>query len=149
MKKILFVCLGNICRSPIAEGIARARFAQEGLDIEVASAGLGDWHVGSPPDRRAISAAWHAGVDISGQRAAQVNLENLPEFTLVLGMDRKNVAALEGLAGGESTQIRLLMEFTGKAEVDIPDPYYGGHQGFDEVVLMVEEAVKGLITHLS
>ena len=148
MQKILFVCLGNICRSPIAEGIARARFDTAGIDVEVASAGVGDWHIGSPPDRRAIAAAWQAGVDIGGQRARRVSPESLSDYALVLGMDRENIKALTDMADpADHAKIRLLMEFTDDPEAEIPDPYFGGHQGFDEVVLMVEKAVQGLIAH--
>lgn len=148
MQKILFVCLGNICRSPIAEGIARARFAKAGLAVEVVSAGLGDWHIGAPPDRRAIAAAWHAGVDIGGQRARQVPAASLAEYALVLAMDADNLHALTDMADpAQHHRIKLLMEFADGPEDEVPDPYFGGHQGFDEVVAMVERAVKGLIVH--
>ena len=150
MKKILFVCLGNICRSPIAEGIARARFAEADLDVEVASAGLGDWHVGNPPDRRAIAAAWHSGVDISGQRAAQVDPAALPEYAMILGMDQDNIDGLIDIVGaGNAGQIHLLTDFCDGPETEVPDPYFGGHQGFEEVVGLVEKAVRGLVAHLS
>src|SRR5271170_3363586 len=137
--RLLFVCLGNICRSPTAEGVMRSLVAKAGLQgsIELDSAGTGAWHVGSPPDARAVAAARARGIALEGS-ARQVRPEDFDDFDLLLAMDRSNLRELSQLAGGERGQakLRLLREFdpnTDDEDLEVPDPYYGGPGGFDEV----------------
>ena len=150
--RILFVCLGNICRSPTAEGVFRQRLAQRHLThrFAVDSAGTGDWHVGSPPDRRAQLAAASRGFDISTLSARQVRQADFEDFDYVVAMDRNNQRDLALLAGTvHAHKVRLLMEFAGlPGEDEVPDPYYGGDSGFDRVIDLIEAASDGLIEHL-
>jgi protein-tyrosine phosphatase len=136
--RILFVCLGNICRSPSGEAVMRGLINREGLDgFEVDSAGTGDWHVGNPADPRAIAAATGRGVTIGG-RARQVGPDDFEEFDLILAMDRSNHASLLAMEGADPAKIRLFREMAGEGELDVPDPYYGGEDGFDEVLDILE-----------
>jgi protein-tyrosine phosphatase len=152
---LLFVCLGNICRSPTAEGVMRHVVAQEGLDgrIRIDSAGTGGWHVGSPPDERAVAAARARGIVLAGA-ARQVSIADFYEFDLILAADRSNVAALHDLAPDREARgkVRLLREFDPAAgpgdDLEVPDPYYGGPRGFELVLDMVESACRGLLDHL-
>jgi protein-tyrosine phosphatase len=150
--KILFVCMGNICRSPTAEGLFREYLRRHApdLDVEVDSAGTHDYHVGEPPDPRALRAAAGRGLDLSGLRAREVLHEDFSRFDLILAMDRLNYAEL--LARSPSayrTRIRMLLEFATSAGRDeVPDPYYGGPQGFDEVLDLVEAAAPGLVAEI-
>jgi protein-tyrosine phosphatase len=150
--RILFVCLGNICRSPTAEGAFRHHLAARNLAgrFIADSAGTGDWHVGSPPDRRAQLAAASRGFDISDLRARQVRAEDFEEFDYLIAMDRANQHELQRLAGsGNARKVRLLLEFADiSGEEEVPDPYYGGEQGFDRVIDLIEAASNGLIEHL-
>ena len=146
MKKrsVLFVCTGNICRSPTAEGVLRQLAAKEGIELHVASAGTGDWHVGSPPDERAQHHAKGRGYDLSAQRARQVRESDFEEFDLVLAMDRGHLRALERMAPPEARhKVRLFI-----AGRDVPDPYYGGPQGFEHVLDLVEAACRDLLQEL-
>ncbi len=153
--RLLFVCMGNICRSPTAEGVMRHLVREAGLEdeIEIASAGTGDWHVGDPPDARATAAAGGRGIVLEGA-ARQVTREDLRRFDLVLAADRDNREALLALAGGDleaRARIRLLREFdpasvTG-GDLDVPDPYFGGTDGFDHVLDLVDAACRGLLEH--
>ncbi|RUM24884.1 low molecular weight phosphotyrosine protein phosphatase [Rhizobium vallis] len=131
---ILFVCMGNICRSPLAEGIFRHLVAQAGLvgHFTIDSAGTGGWHEGDPPDQRSIATAKSHGVDISGQRARRIRPADFRDFDLILAMDRNNVAALGSVAPPEAT-IRLFGDAALGTGEDIPDPYYGGPDGFELV----------------
>jgi len=150
--RLLFVCLGNICRSPTAEGVMRALVAQAGLQdsIYMDSAGTGGWHVGSAPDRRAAAAAHTRGLVLEGA-ARQVSAEDFFDFDLLLAMDRTNAHELKRLAPGERerAKVRLLREFDPAAaaanDLDVPDPYYGGDDGFDEVFELVHVACEGLL----
>jgi protein-tyrosine phosphatase len=136
--RILFVCLGNICRSPSAEAVMRGLVESEGLDgIEVESAGTGDWHVGKPADSRAIAAAADRGVTIGGT-ARQVDPADFEEFDLILAMDRSNHADLLAMEGADPAKVRLFREMAGEGELDVPDPYYGGDDGFGEVLDILE-----------
>src|ERR1700694_5278989 len=156
MTRLLFVCLGNICRSPTAEGVMRALVRDAGLEesIEVDSAGTGGWHVGSPPDGRATAAARARGITLAG-RARQVSVQDLTDFDLVLAMDSSNLREVRRRAGGEEQlqKVRLLREFDpaseGAQDLDVPDPYYGAHDGFAEVLDLVEAACAGLLEHLA
>ena len=141
MRRILFVCTGNICRSPTAEGVLRRMAEKEGIGLEVRSAGIGDWHVGSPPDERAQHHARGRGYDLSAQRARQVTASDFEAFDLILAMDRGHLRSLERMApDAHRHKVRLLVP--GK---DVPDPYYGGPAGFEEVLDLVEEACRGLL----
>ena len=147
--KILFVCMGNICRSPTAEGVFRKGLAERApeLEIEVDSAGTHSYHIGYPPDRRAQKAAVARGVDLSALRARAVGSDDFSRFDLVVAMDRDNVADLEEICPQEyRSRIRLMMEFAEASEqIDVPDPYYGGANGFEYVLDLVEEASVGLV----
>lgn len=131
---VLFVCLGNICRSPLAEAAFRYEAERSGLDLEVDSAGTGGWHAGDPPDPRAQATALAAGIDISGYRARQVNAEDFSRFTHILAMDARNLADLRAMTPPESrAQVSLLLDHVpGREGADIADPYYGGEENFDE-----------------
>lgn len=149
--KVLFVCLGNICRSPTAEGVFRQKVRQAGLEdrIEIDSAGTGDWYVGKAPDARTRTAALRRGYDLSSLRARQVSVADFSRYDLVLAMDNANLRDLKRLRGS-----------TGKAELDlflrryeleideVPDPYYGGEDGFEQVLDLVERACDGLLTEV-
>ena len=147
--RICFVCLGNICRSPIAATVMRSLLADRGLsdDVEVTSAGTGDWHVGQRADSRALAALTRAGYDGSDHRARLFVADAFADNDLVLAMDHSNLTALRRLApDGHEDKLRLLREFDPDATgTDVPDPYYGGDEGFDEVLAMVESACHGLL----
>jgi protein-tyrosine phosphatase len=151
--RILFVCLGNICRSPMAEGVFRRVVENEGLAhrFEIDSAGLGDWHIGQAPDMRAQAAARARGIDISGQSARQVEHEDFARFDLLLVMDRSNFTELQRRAPAEArANIRHFLDFAPKARTkDVPDPFYGGPEGFQHALGLIEEAAKGLLAELA
>jgi protein-tyrosine phosphatase len=152
VKRVLMVCMGNICRSPTAEGVFRdyVRRHAPDLDIEVDSAGTHDYHVGEPPDPRALRAAARRGFDLSDLRARQVVHEDFARFDLILAMDRPNYEALIARSpAGHRPRIRLLLEFAQAAgREDVPDPYYGDAKGFEEVLDLVEAAAEGLLREL-
>lgn len=129
---ILFICLGNICRSPMAEGAMREVGRRRGTDIVVDSAGTGDWHVGNPPDRRARAAALAGGVDISGQRARQVSVRDFHRFDQLVAMDRSVFEDLASLEPGDATgSLSLFLDHVaGREGQDVADPYYGDEAGF-------------------
>ena len=152
--RILFVCLGNICRSPTAEGVMRHKLVAAGLgaDVDVESAGTGGWHVGHPPDERATAAAAARGITLES-RAQRFEPGHFDAFDPILAMDRQNLADLRALApdGTAAGKLRLFREFDPAAvasELDVPDPYYGGERGFEDVLDMVERACDGLIAEL-
>jgi protein-tyrosine phosphatase len=141
--------MGNICRSPTAEGVFR-RLVEErapGLGIELDSAGTHDYHVGEPPDQRAVAAAARRGIDLRGLRARQVEDEDFERFDLIVAMDRLNrETLLERSPASRHERIRLFMEFAGDSDVeDVPDPYYGGPLGFEQVLDLAEQAAVGLL----
>jgi protein-tyrosine phosphatase len=150
--RILFVCLGNICRSPMAEGVFRSELARRGLDslVEVDSAGTSDWHIGEPPDPRARRAAAARGHDISALRGRQATRRDMAEFDLILAMDRENLEHLRRLAGPQHAgKVRLFLEFAPDTpEEEVPDPYYGGEEGFEYVLDLLEAAARGLADHV-
>jgi protein-tyrosine phosphatase len=150
--RILFVCLGNICRSPTAEGVLRAIAAREfpGLEIENDSAGTADYHVGQPPDRRTIAAARRRGYDLASLRARQLQQEDFQRFDHVLAMDRANLSELAARRmAGARAQIALFMSFAPGHEYDeVPDPYYGGVEDFERVLDLCEAAARGLLAGL-
>ncbi len=147
--RILFVCMGNICRSPTAEGVFRRLVDQRspGLGLEIDSAGTHDYHVGEPPDERAVAAAARRGIDLRPLRARQVEDADFERFDLIVAMDRLNREALIARSPESSRErIRLFMEFAGSSELqDVPDPYYGGLVGFEQVLDLAEEAAAGLL----
>ncbi len=152
MKRVLFVCLGNICRSPTAEGVFRKQVEEKGLGgkIEVDSAGTGAWHVGSPPDPRAQAEARRRGIDLSGLRARQVRVDDFKRFDLVLAMDRENLEDLRAICPAEyQHKVRLFTSFgpPGSPE-EVPDPYYGGPDGFRKVFDLIESCGRGLLAYL-
>lgn len=152
VKSILFCCMGNICRSPTAEGVFRrallARAPQ--LDVQIDSAGTHDYHVGEAPDARARAAARRRGIDISQVRARQVAPQDFERFDLILAMDEENLRELKERSDRVyHERIRLLMEFAPNARSRaVPDPYYGAEPGFEEVLDLLEEAANGLIDEL-
>jgi protein-tyrosine phosphatase len=153
--RLLFVCLGNICRSPTAEGVMRTLVSEAGMadSIEVDSAGTGSWHVGSPPDARASAAARGRGITLEGS-ARQVRDEDFFDFDLLLAMDSENMYELRERAPREAerAKVRLLREFdpasAGTADLDVPDPYYGAPGGFEEVFDLVHAACAGLLEQM-
>jgi protein-tyrosine phosphatase len=150
--KILFVCLGNICRSPTAEGVFRAVVAREAPDlrIEVDSAGTAGYHVGEPPDARTCAAANRRGYDLSPLRARIVEPRDFEDFDLILAMDLHNLKVLHRRAPLQARErVRLFLEFAPESPVtEVPDPYYGGPNGFEEVLDLVEAASQGLLAHI-
>jgi protein-tyrosine phosphatase len=148
--RVLFVCMGNICRSPTAEGVFRQALQAHGGSIEIDSAGTHDYHVGEPPDRRAIAAAQRRGIDLSGLRARQVTDEDFARFDLILAMDGDNFDLLQRRAPAQyQARIKLVMEFAPDAySREVPDPYYGGAKGFEEVLDLLEKAAQGLLREL-
>lgn len=149
--RILFVCMGNICRSPTAEGVFRHFLSERsGLEIEIDSAGTHDYHLDQPPDRRAIEAARRRGIDLSSLRARRVRTEDFERFDLILAMDRGNYADLQAMAPIlYRDRIRLFMEFAKDLGVsEVPDPYYGGVTGFEEVLDLLEHASMRLLDEL-
>ncbi|MFA9429317.1 low molecular weight protein-tyrosine-phosphatase [Egicoccus sp. AB-alg2] len=151
---VLTVCLGNICRSPTAEAAIREVAAERGVDLEVRSAGTGDWHVGSPPDERMRTAAAAVDLVLDGV-AEQVTARHLADADLVVAMDRTNLGDLERLAAraGADTPIRLFRAFDddslARGDLEVPDPYYGGEQGFHEVVGLCRAAAAGVVAYLA
>jgi protein-tyrosine phosphatase len=153
--RILFVCMGNICRSPTAEGVLRHLVAERGLEgeIDIESAGTGGWHVGDPPDSRSAAAARKRGITLDGA-ARQVHADDFDDFDLLLAMDSDNLAELRALMpSGSEHKVRMLREFdaasAGGPDLDVPDPYYGGPNGFEDVLDQVEAACRGLLDEIA
>ena len=150
MVRVLFVCMGNICRSPIAQGVFENVLAREGLEEEVFvdSAGTGAWHVGSPPDERAQKSAGLRGLDLSSQRARRISPDDCGAFDYILTMDEDNYRMAASLCRG-SAVVRPFLDFAADSpEREVPDPYYGGSEGFDYVLDLVEEASEGLLADI-
>ena len=151
-RRILFVCMGNICRSPTAEAVFReiARREGQGIVVEVDSAGTHAYHVGEPPDSRAIAAARRRGIAMEHLRARLVSRDDFLRFDYLLAMDEQNLEHLQRLApAGHGAELRLFLDYAaGIAQKDVPDPYYGGETGFEQVLDLVEEASRGLIAKL-
>jgi protein-tyrosine phosphatase len=151
--RLLFVCMGNICRSPTAEGVMRSLVREHGLAdrIEIDSAGTGGWHAGEPPDARATETARLRGIDLAGA-ARQVVPEDFERYDLIVAMDRENLRAILAMAPDEAAanRVRLLREFDPDAsgDLDVPDPYYGGDRGFETVLDQVQAACRGLLERL-
>jgi protein-tyrosine phosphatase len=145
MVRVLFVCTGNICRSPTAEGVLRQLSKKTGVPVHVESAGTHDYHVGSPPDRRALRHAKNRGYDLSAQRARQLRKLDFDEFDVIVAMDRGHLEILQAHCPPQH-RAKLRMLVNGH---DVPDPYYGGAEGFEQVLDMVEAACLGLLHELS
>lgn len=150
--RVLFVCMGNYCRSPTAEAVFRATVQERapGLVLEIDSAGTHDYHVGKPPDPRSIAAAARRGIDLSALRARQVVDEDFERFDYLIAMDSENFAELVSRSPPQARErVRLFMEFADRSDMpEVPDPYYGGPGGFELVLDLVEEASAGLLAHL-
>jgi len=150
--RILFVCLGNICRSPTAEGVFRHVHAREapGLRIEVDSAGTAGYHIGAAPDRRSQLAATRRGIDLSALRARQITLDDFSRFDLLLAMDRGNLDELNAMKPEASrARVRLFLEYAPELGVlEVPDPYYGDADGFERVLDLTAAASRGLLAAL-
>lgn len=152
MKSVLLVCLGNICRSPMAEGAVRKALDNAGLaHVATDSAGTSGWHAGGPPDPRAMKAALMRDIDIAGQRARQVEEEDFHRFDMLLAMDGQNFARLKAMQPhGAPARVHLFMEFAGEVPVrEVPDPYYGGEEGFEHALDLIELAARGLAAHIA
>ena len=153
MVKVLFVCMGNICRSPTAEGVFTKLLQQRGLNqvIEADSAGTHDYHIGKSPDERARETALRRNIDISHLRARQVAVEDFQEFHYILAMDHENYEILDELCPpAYKHKLKLLMEFAPDMHIrEVPDPYYGGMNGFELVFDMLEAAAEGLLKDIS
>jgi protein-tyrosine phosphatase len=152
MVRVLFVCLGNICRSPTAEGVFRNVVESEGLleHIEIDSAGTHAYHVGAPPDARSQAAALRRGIDLSRLRGRKATRSDIEQFEYILAMDEENLSNLQAICPpGLEYKLRLFLEFApDRPEREVPDPYYGGEHGFERVLDMIEEASRGLLQHL-
>ena len=150
--KVLFVCMGNICRSPTAEGVFRQKVEQQGLTarISIDSAGTHAYHIGKPPDTRSQQAAQRRGLDLSTLRARQVELRDFKHFDYVLAMDEENLSGLLEICPQPLQQkVQLFLQYAPHTnEINVPDPYYGGAVGFERVLDLVEAASQGFITHL-
>ena len=154
VKKILFVCLGNICRSPAAEGIFNQKIKERDLEnfFVVDSAGTGSWHVGNLPDQRMRKTALSRGIELTS-RARQIEENDLYEFDQILVMDKENLEAVKSLTKDDmnpvNSKIRLVLSYSKNSQLDeVPDPYYGGQNGFDKVLDLLDDAMDGLIDSL-
>lgn len=149
--RVLFVCLGNICRSPTAEGVLRRKLHEAGLgdQVQVASAGTSDWHIGKAPDKRSQQAALRRGYDLSAQRAQQVGSADFATYDLIFAMDQSNLRNLKALqpARGKA-ELDLFLRRYEAALDEVPDPYYDGEQGFEQVLDLIEDACDRLVVEL-
>lgn len=146
-RSVLFVCLGNICRSPLAEAALRAEAERAGIALEVDSAGTGDWHLGYPPDPRAVAVAAKHGIDIAQLRARQVTAADFERFDRIVALDANNLADLKAMqpAGSKATVSMLLDHVPGREGEAVADPYYGDESGFDVTWADVTDGARGLL----
>ena len=152
---VLFVCLGNICRSPTAHAVFQKCVSDNGLSdiINIDSAGTGDWHIGRPPDKRSSEKAKELGYDLSDLRARLVEISDFENFSYILVMDSKNLADVRKLAPKDhKAKIELLLNYSTRNRIDdvyeVPDPYFGGEDGFDRVLTLIEDATQGFLDYL-
>jgi len=148
---VLFVCMGNICRSPTAEGLFRQVVENTGLSdkINIDSAGTHSYHIGSQPDTRAQAASLKRGIDISTLQGRQAEPGDFNAFDYILAMDASNYSDLMQLAGGSADKLHMFLTFSENfTETEVPDPYYGGDQGFEHVLDLIEDASEGLLKHI-
>jgi len=151
MIKVLFVCMGNICRSPTAEGVFRHKVEQANLADQIAidSAGTHAYHVGNPPDGRAQDAALKRDIDLGDQRARRISTDDFSRFDYVIAMDESNMDELLSICpAGYEDRVRLFLDFADCKESEVPDPYYGQGRGFEIVLNLVEDAAEGLLQHI-
>ena len=151
MVKVLFICMGNICRSPTAEGVFRHKVEQENLEsqISIDSAGTHAYHVGNPPDGRAQDAALKRNINLSKQRARRVEVEDFTTFDYVIAMDQSNKEDLLSICPTDyEDRVHLFLDFANSEETEVPDPYYGQGRGFEIVLNLVEDASEGLLKHI-
>jgi protein-tyrosine phosphatase len=152
MTKVLFVCIGNICRSPTAEGVFRHHVDQAGMsdNIIIDSAGTHAYHVGNPPDGRAQAAALKRGINLSAQCARRVSEDDFLEYDYVVAMDKSNVEDLLRICpAGYKDRVHLFLDFAESQESEVPDPYYGQGRGFEIVLNLIEDASSGLLNHIN
>ncbi|RTE65726.1 low molecular weight phosphotyrosine protein phosphatase [Amphritea opalescens] len=152
MKRVLFICLGNICRSPTAHGVFRALVERRGLAhlIEIDSAGTAAYHVGNPPDHRAAAAALKRGVDLSDLRARQAVTADFHHYDFIMAMDKENLSELKRICPADyKGHLGLFLELADLSEREVPDPYYGGPAGFDHVLDLVEVASAALLERIA
>ncbi len=149
--KLLFVCLGNICRSPLAEAALRKAVREAGLDFEIDSAGTGNWHSGEPPDSRAIATAARHGVDITGYRARQVRPADFSRFTAIIAADHQNLAHLQAMQPADATAtLTLVLDLVaGREGQSLTDPYFGDADGFEETWADVLAAARALVDRIA
>ena len=152
--RVLMVCMGNICRSPLAHGVFERMVKEEGLShlIEVDSSGTHSWHVGNPPDPRSQEVAMRHGLDLNYQQARKVTSADIDDYDYIIAMDRDNLAILQALAKNKESlnKIALFLDFAEGIELsEVPDPYYGGPGGFDHVYELVEAAASGLLQSIN
>ncbi|MEC9261435.1 MAG: low molecular weight protein-tyrosine-phosphatase [Pseudomonadota bacterium] len=148
-KAVLFVCLGNICRSPTAEAVFRHKADEAGLKLTIDSAGTHGYHIGSAPDKRSQAAGKERGYSFKGLKCRRVSDTDFETFDLILAMDQSNLETLREMSDPEHHhKIRLMLDFAGYENEEVPDPYYGGKKGFELVLGLIEEASDGLIRAL-
>jgi protein-tyrosine phosphatase len=149
MKRVLFVCLGNICRSPAAAAVTKAKAVGRNINIEVDSAGTGDWHVGQGADARMLAAAAKRGYSLADHVARRVELDDFRRFDVMLAMDRQNQSDLLAMAPpGRRCDIRLFLDFSDMESPEAPDPYYGGERDFERLLDLFEAGAEGFLCHL-
>lgn len=145
-QSILLVCLGNICRSPTAHAVLQQMAHNQGQSLTIDSAGTGDWHIGHPPDERATETAKQRGYDLSPLRARQVQPDDFYSFDLILAMDRSNLRNLKKVAPADATaQIELFLPYGNSSTQEVPDPYFGGKDGFTHVLDLIENASENIL----
>lgn len=146
---VLFVCLGNICRSPTAEAVFKQKAAEAGLSLNIDSAGTHGYHIGSPPDKRSQAAGVERGYSFKGLKCRRVDESDFEKFDYVLAMDNSNLSNLHGMSPAQyHDKIKLFLDYADEEDKEVPDPYYGGKRGFELVLDLIEAASDGLIAHI-
>lgn len=146
---VLFVCLGNICRSPTAEAVFKQKAAEAGLSLNIDSAGTHGYHIGSPPDKRSQAAGVERGYSFKGLKCRRVDESDFEKFDYILAMDNSNLSNLHGMSPAQyHDKIKLFLDYADEEDKEVPDPYYGGKRGFELVLDLIEAASDGLIAHI-